>query len=137
MRALSTRCTHALAALLAVASITVAGCSDNGGAAEPQSPITNEDVPAMDIANLPDIETTRTQMADLIESVRTEVTRLVPASAPWETKYQESRAGCKRDGKQGVTLYFAKLVSPRRFTPEEWAPRAAKANKLSKFNGDT
>lgn len=74
----------------------------------------------MDIANLPDIEATRTQMLDLIARVRAEVTRLVPASAPWETKYEENRAGCNRNGKQGVTLYFAKEYSPHRFTDAEW-----------------
>lgn len=139
MSTLSTRrrIQRVLAALLAVPAIAVAGCSDGGSTAEPQSPITNEDVPEMDIANLPDIEATRTQMLDLIERVRAEVTRLVPASAPWETKYEETREGCKRDGKQGVTLYFAKLVSPRRFTPEEWAVALPAVQRLAAEAGLT
>ena len=74
----------------------------------------------MDIATLPDIEVARTQMLDLINRVHEEVVRLVPSSAPWESKYEEEREGCTRNGKQGVTLYFAKLTSPRSFTDEEW-----------------
>lgn len=76
----------------------------------------------MDIANLPDIEATRAQMLDLIERVRAEVTRMVPASAPWEWKYDETRAGCTQDGTgaKGVSLYFAKLYSPTTFTDAEW-----------------
>jgi Lipoprotein confined to pathogenic Mycobacterium len=116
--------TRALAALLAVAALVIAGCNGGGGGTsgsdKPDSPITNEDLPAMDIANLPDIEATRTQMLDLIERVRGEVARLVPASAPWEWKREESRAGCERNGRQGVTLYFASLTSPHSFTDEEW-----------------
>lgn len=111
---------RALAVLLAAGAITAAGCSDAGGEHKPESPITNEDVPAMDIANLPDIEATRTQMLDLIERVRAEVTRLVPASAPWQWRREEMRDGCDRDGRRGVTLYFANLTSPRSFTDEEW-----------------
>ncbi|KUI05599.1 LppA family lipoprotein [Mycobacterium sp. IS-3022] len=120
--------TRALAALLATAALVIAGCNGGGGADgassvgqdKPESPITNEDVPAMDIADLPDIEATRAQMLDLIERVRGEVSRLVPASAPWEWRREESRAGCERNGRQGVALYFAKLTSPHSFTDEEW-----------------
>lgn len=112
---------RALAAVLAVGAIVMAGCDGGGGGEQKyDSPIINEDVPAMDIADLPDIEVTRTQMLDLIERVRTEVTRLVPASAPWEWRREEMRGSCDNDGRQGVSLYFAKLTSPRSFTDEEW-----------------
>jgi hypothetical protein len=136
---MSTSRTHrAVVALLAAVTMLTAGCTGDGsGTADSQSPITNEDVPAMDIANLPDIEATRAQMLDLIERVRAEVVRLVPASAPWETKYEESSEGCKRDGKQGVTVYFAKLVSPRRFTPEEWAVALPAVQRLAADAGLT
>ena len=60
-------------------------------------------------------------MLDLIERVRTEVTQLVPASAPWQWRREERTTGCNRDGRQGVTLYFAKLTSPHSFTDEEWS----------------
>src|SRR6478609_79135 len=97
--------TRALAALFAVATMTLAGCggSDGGGTAEPQSPITNEDVPAMDMAKLPDIDATNAQMLELLDRVLAEVTRLVPASAPWKIEVEASFGGCKRDGQQGVT----------------------------------
>jgi len=114
-----------LAAMLAVGAIVMAGCASGGGGNSGSedkydSPIINEDVPAMDIANLPDIEATRAQMLDLIERVRTEVTRLVPASAPWEWRREEMTAGCEKNGRQGVTLYFAKLTSRKSFTDQEW-----------------
>ena len=109
-----------LAAVLTAAMLVTAGCAGDGRDHQTQSPITNEDVPAMDIANLPDIEATRNQMLDLIERVRAEVTQLVPASAPWTWRREERREGCERDGTQGVTLYFAKLTSDRSFTDEEW-----------------
>lgn len=116
------RTTRALAALLAAAALVIVGCNGGagGGQDKPESPITNEDLPAMDIADLPDIEETRSQMLDLFERVRAEVTRLVPASAPWEWRREEMRAGCDRGGRQGVALYFANLTSPHSFTDEEW-----------------
>ena len=46
---------HALAMLVAAAALAVAGCS-GGGEDTPDSPITSEEAPAMDIANLPDID---------------------------------------------------------------------------------
>jgi len=110
---------RALAAVLAAGAIVMAGCNSSSG--EYDSPIINEDVPAMDIANLPDIEATRTQMLDLIERVRAEVTGLVPASAPWTWRREEMTSGCERNGRKGVALYFAKLTSPHSFTDEEWA----------------
>ena len=90
---------RALAAVMAACAIVIAGCDSGGGAdpvsdEKPDSPIINEDIPKMDIANLPDIEATRTQMLDLIERVRAEVTRLVPASAPWQWRREEMTAGC-------------------------------------------
>ncbi|BBY45142.1 hypothetical protein A5765_03585 [Mycolicibacterium celeriflavum] len=119
--------TRALAAVLAIVALVIAGCNGGGGDGgssvgqdKPDSPIINEDVPAMDIADLPDIEATRTQMLELIERVRGEVSRLVPASVPWEWRREEARAGCERNGRQGVALYFAKLTSPHSFTDEEW-----------------
>ena len=75
-----------------------------------------------DIADLPDIDQTRAQMLELIERVRAEVSRLVPASAPWQWHREESTSGCVQQGtgRKGVTLYFAKLYSPLSFTDEQW-----------------
>ncbi|MDZ7882062.1 MAG: LppA family lipoprotein [Mycobacterium sp.] len=116
---------RALTALIAAGSLVMAGCSSGGGEGSGtgdhyDSPIINEDVPTMDIANLPDIDATRTQMLDLIERVRAEVSQLVPASAPWQWRRDETRDGCNRDGRQGVTLYFANLTSTHSFTDQEW-----------------
>jgi hypothetical protein len=133
---------RALAAVLAAGAILTAGC-DSGGSGntgsedKSDSPIINEDIPKMDIANLPDIDATRAQMLDLIERVRTEVTRLVPASAPWQWRREEMRDGCDRNGRQGVTLYFANLTSPHSFTDEEWNVALPAVQKLATDAGLT
>ncbi|WP_304106569.1 LppA family lipoprotein [Mycolicibacterium bacteremicum] len=114
-----------LVVTLTAATLTLAGCggeSDKPSAAPSyDSPIINEDVPKVDIKNLPDIEATRAQMLDLIERVRAEVSRLVPASAPWAWRREEMSGSCQNNGHQGVTLYFANLTSDHSFTDEEWA----------------
>lgn len=111
-------------ALIAAGSLVMAGCDSGRDSSDAgdhyDSPIINEDVPTMDIANLPDIDATRAQMLDLIERVRGEVSRLVPASAPWQWRREEMSSGCDRDGRQGVTLYFANLTSAHSFTDQEW-----------------
>ncbi|MDH6195282.1 PBP1b-binding outer membrane lipoprotein LpoB [Mycobacterium frederiksbergense] len=88
--------------LVVAIALMLSGCT--GGDGEYDSPILNEDVPVADIADLPDIEQTRTQMLDLIERLRVEVTRLVPASEPWQWNSEESRTGCvqKVTGRKGV-----------------------------------
>lgn len=114
-----------VAVTMAVGVLALAGCSGDGGSSGSgdsyDSPITNEDVPKMDIKNLPDIDATRAQMLDLIERVRAEVSRLVPASAPWTWRHKDDWGGCEQDGLRGVQLYLAKLTSPHSFTDEEWA----------------
>lgn len=110
--------------LLAAGVLTVvavlSGCGGSGNGYD--SPILNEDVPVADIADLPDIEQTRTQMLDLLERVRAEVARLVPSSEPWRWAYDESRAGCtqKETGRKGISLYFAKLYSDVSLTGAQW-----------------
>ncbi|MGW0157837.1 LppA family lipoprotein [Mycobacterium sp. NPDC003323] len=114
-----------LAATIAVGMLALAGCSSDGGSSGSgenyDSPIINEDVPKMDIKNLPDIEATRTQMLELFEAVRAEVSELVPNSVPWQWRREEMRGGCDNHGQRGVSLYFAKLTSTHSFTDEEWA----------------
>ncbi|MBP2455526.1 LppA family lipoprotein [Mycolicibacterium lutetiense] len=111
------KCAAAVAAVL----LTVCGCA-GGSDGQPDSPILNEDVPVADIADLPDIEQTRAQMLTLIERVRSEVTRLVPSSEPWNWVFEESRSGCtqQKTGHKGVSLHFAKLHSGISFTDAEW-----------------
>ena len=102
--------------------LIVCGC-DSGTDGQYDSPILNEDIPVTDIAELPDIEQTRTQMLDLIEQVRVEVTRLVPASEPWRWNRDESRSVCaqKGTGHKGVSLGTRNLISDLAFTDEQWA----------------
>jgi len=134
---------RALAAVLAAAAILMTGCDSGGGGGstgsedKSDSPIINEDVPKMDIANLPDIDVTRAQMLDLIERTRTEVTRLVPSSAPWVWRREEMRDGCEQNGVRGVTLYFANLTSTHAFTDEEWNLAVPAVQKLASDAGLT
>ncbi len=114
----------AVAVALVTATLSLAGCGGADGSGIRQnydSPILNEDVPKMDIKNLPDIEATRAQMLDLIERVRTEAARLVPASDPWTWRREEMSGSCQNNGQRGVRLYFANLTSDHSFTDEEWA----------------
>ena len=114
-----------VAATMSVGVLALAGCSSDGGSSNSgdsyDSPIINEDVPKMDIKNLPDIEATRAQMLDLFEAVRAEVSELVPNSVPWQWRREEMRGGCDNHGQRGVSLYFAKLTSTHSFTDGEWA----------------
>ena len=98
--------------------LMVSGC----GRPDYESPIINEDVPVIDIAQLPDIEQTTTEMLDLIERVRLEVTRLVPASAPWEWNRDQTGTGCvqEKTGRKGVTRNLRNLVSKHSFSDAEW-----------------
>jgi hypothetical protein len=107
-------------ACLAAALLAV-GCG--GGDDGYDSPLLNEDVPVVDIADLPDIEQTKTQMLDLIERVRAEVVRLVPESEPWWWNRDESRSGCtqKITGLKGVSVHTRNLVSDISFTDEQWS----------------
>lgn len=109
-----------LALVLTTATLALAGCV-GGGHSGYDSPIINEDVPKMDITNLPDIEATRAQMLDLIERVREQVSRLVPASEPWIWRREESSGSCENNGQRGVLLYFANLTSRHSFADDEWA----------------
>jgi hypothetical protein len=107
-------CTAAVVALLG------SGCS--GGDGDYDSPIVNEDVPVADIADLPDVDQTKEQMRALIDQVSREVTRLVPATAPWEWNREEMTAPCTQDstGRTGVAVYFPILGSGHPLTDAEW-----------------
>jgi hypothetical protein len=104
-----------------LAALLLAACG--GGDSGYESPILNQEVPEIDIAQLPDIEQTRSQMVDLVDRVRAEVTRLVPESAPWAQSYEESRENCSRPGTegQGTALYLAKWTSQLSMTDAQWS----------------
>ncbi|MGV0838539.1 LppA family lipoprotein [Mycolicibacterium thermoresistibile] len=106
-------------ACLAVAMFA-AGCGGDDGGYD--SPLLNEDVPVVDIADLPDIEQTKVQMLDLIERVRAEVVRIVPESEPWRQAYEERRSGCTQEstGRKGVMIHLAKFGSSISFSDEQW-----------------
>ena len=106
-------------ALTAVAALLVfSGCDQP----KPESSIVNRESPAMDIAALPDIEQTTTDLIDLIERIRAEVTRLVPASAPWEWTGEQTGTSCVQEstGQKGVSEYLRDLVSEHAFSDAEW-----------------
>ncbi|KUI28317.1 hypothetical protein AU196_17140 [Mycobacterium sp. IS-1742] len=102
-----------------LAVLMVAAC---GGGSGDESPMASQEVPKIDIAQLPDIEQTRTQMTELVDSVRAEVARLVPESAPWTQSYEESRDNCtqQESGQKGTALYLAKWTSPLSMSDAQW-----------------
>lgn len=106
-------------ALTAIAALLVlSGCDQP----ERESPIVNQESPAMDIAALPDIEQATTEMVELIERIRAEVTRLVPASAPWEWSGEQTGTSCVQEstGQKGVQRYLRDLTSQHAFSDTEW-----------------
>lgn len=125
----------------ALACATVAllaiGCSGDDGGYD--SPLLNEDVPVVDIADLPDIEQARSQMLELIERARAEVTKLVPESEPWVWNRDESRIGCTQEatGRKGVMRYTRNLVSDISFTDEQWSVAYPAVERLATEAGLT
>lgn len=120
----NSRCVKVAVAATAVL-VMVCGCgSGSGGGSDGHydSPIINEDIPVPDIADLPDIEQARTQLLELIEQVRREVSRLLPASEPWWWNRDESRSGCvqQETGRKGVSLDLRNLVSKISLSDEQW-----------------
>jgi len=104
---------------VALAAVLLAtGCDRS----EPESPIVNQGGPVIDIAQLPDIEQTTTQMVDLMERVSREVTRLVPAAEPWEWARDQQGFSCKQEstGREGVKRYLRSLTSQHALTDAEW-----------------
>ncbi|AEV72564.1 hypothetical protein MycrhN_1957 [Mycolicibacterium rhodesiae NBB3] len=108
---------HIAVALVALTTLFLAGCDRP----DYESPIVNQDGPVIDIAKLPDIEQTTTEMIDLIERVRLEVVRLVPASEPWEWNREQTGTGCEQNGQKGVRRYLRSLESKHSFDDAEWA----------------
>lgn len=100
--------------------LLLGACGNDG--AEPAATSTSKEFSVVDIADLPDIEQTRTQMLGLIESVRAEVAREVPATEPWQWNRTEGNAGCVQPetGRSGVALYLRNLVSAHGLTDAEW-----------------
>jgi hypothetical protein len=106
-------------ALVAVCTmLVISGC----GQPDYESPIVNQEGPVIDIAQLPDIEQTTTEMIDLIERVRAEVTRLVPSSEPWEWTRDQQGTSCVQEttGQKGVKRYLRDLASQHAFSDSEW-----------------
>jgi hypothetical protein len=105
-------------ALCALAiALAVSGC---GG--DPASPAPDGAAPVIDIAQLPDIDQTTDQMLDLIEQVRAQVTRLVPATDPWDWTDQQLGMSCvqEKTDRKGVMRGLRDLVSRHELTDDEW-----------------
>ncbi|KUI35158.1 hypothetical protein AU195_09670 [Mycobacterium sp. IS-1496] len=115
---MTARCARWTVAPLAALLLTACG----GGSGD-ESPMATQEVPKIDIAQLPDIEQTRTQMTELVDRVRAEVARLVPGSEPWTQSYDESRENCTQQGtgKKGTALYLAKWTSQLSMTDAQWS----------------
>ena len=113
-----TRYCARITAALVVVLVLICGCTSD----KTESPIINEDIPVTNIADLPDIEQTRTQLLELIERVRAEVVRVVPDTEPWEWRRDEARFGCVQEatGSEGSSLHLRNLVSDRPLTDDEW-----------------
>ncbi|MCG5432958.1 LppA family lipoprotein [Mycobacterium sp. MYCO198283] len=104
-------------AAVCVVLLAVAGC---GG--QTSSPIINEEVPVVDIAELPDADVAARQLTELIERARDEIVRLVPATAPWRWDRDEAREWCvqRSTGREGVTVYLRMMSTPKGLTDAEW-----------------
>lgn len=72
----------------------------------------------MDIDQLPTLKETVPGLLDLIDAVRRDITRLVPATAPWHWSGEFSTSGCQTGG---VELEAPHLMSAHAFTEAEWA----------------
>ena len=96
----------------------LAGC----GGADDNSPIATAELPMTALADLPDVEDTRTQMLGLIERVRDELVRLVPESAPWRWNRDENWADCTQDGsgEKGLSVSTQNMISSVSFTDAQW-----------------
>lgn len=107
---------------LVLAVAVVAGCSVRP-AAKPDAPgettIFQEEKPTMDLAMLPTLKQTRDQMLELLFAVQAEVTRQVPASAPWKWYHDYLTTACQNGA--GLSLGFPGLVSKYALTDEEWS----------------
>lgn len=99
-------------AVIAVAAAAVFGCSTS-------SPVVNEET--MDIAALPTLKETQTQMLDLVVAVQAEIRRIVPGMAPFIWSGAWSNSGCPNDpAAAGAALYFPQLRSPSPITDTQW-----------------
>jgi hypothetical protein len=98
-------------------TLGVSGC---GG--ERESPTSSENVPVIDIAQLPDIDQTTDQMIDLIEQVRAQVARQVPATEPWDWANEQMGMSCvqEKTDRKGVMRGLRDLVSQHALSDEEW-----------------
>jgi hypothetical protein len=106
---------------LALGALAIA-LAASGCAGEPDPAVSNESAPVIDIAQLPDIDQTTDQMLDLIEQVRAQVSRLVPATEPWDWTRQQLGMSCvqEKTDRKGVMRGLKDLVSHHALSDDEW-----------------
>lgn len=105
---------HLLITLAAVTALT--GCGDTS------TPTMNTTkVATVDIANLPTLRETQTQMLELIDQVQAAVSAAVPEVKPWRWNRQWDSSTCiGAPDNGGATLYFPNLLSQRALNDTEW-----------------
>ena len=72
----------------------------------------------MDLNQLPTLKETIPPMLALMDAVRHELSRQVPATLPWRWVDEFSSGGCEEGG---TRLYFPGYYSDHAFSEEQWA----------------
>lgn len=88
----------------------------------------------MNLDQLPTLEQTIPPMLELANAVRREITRQVPATAPWRWVDEFSSSPCE-DG--GTSLYFPGLYSAHEFSEDEWSAVLPEVTRLAADAGLT
>ncbi len=88
----------------------------------------------MNIDQLPTLKETVPPLLDLIDAVQREITRLVPATAPWRWTGEFMTDGCQPSGRR---MYFPDLYSDHAFTAEQWAQVLPAVTRLAAEAGLT
>ncbi len=111
----------ALTALVAAAALLTA-CQQESSPVANKDPVVNKDRANMDIANLPTLRQTQTQMLDLIDRIQVAVSTTVPDTRPWRWNRAWDSSGCVGGAVDGAAaLFFPNLVSERALAEPEWS----------------
>lgn len=112
---------------LAAATLALTACAD-----DTSTPTLNTEVATVDIANLPTLRETQTELLGLIDRVQAAVSAAVPDTRPWRWNRKWDSSPCAGDPDNGgVALYFPNLLSQRPLTDAEWEPVFATVKTLA------